>query len=265
MRKSALILCSMFLSSTAVMAEPVTDQNFGPMLEKYLSSDTGQEKVGKTVENYFRKLQEKTLKDQQARSMEELETQFKNPVKIDVGSSPVKGAASAKVTIIEFSDFQCPYCTRANDTMTQVLKAYPNDVRVAFKHLPLSFHPQAEKAAKASMAAMKQGKFWEMHDLLFSKQTELKDELYAELAAQLKLDVEKFKTDFASAEIEKSVKADAELAASHGIQGTPGFFVNGVAVKGAYPFEHFKKIIDRHLGKTETANNGAAKTENAKS
>jgi protein-disulfide isomerase len=261
MRKSALFIGALLLSATVAVAEPITDQNFNNALEKYLSTDSGQEKIGKTVETYFRKLQEKALKDQQAKSMEELEGQFKNPVKIDVGSSPVKGPANAKVTIIEFSDFQCPYCKRANDTMTQVLKAYPNDVRLAFKHLPLSFHPQAEKAAKATMAAMKQGKFWEMHDALFDKQADLKDGIYEEIAAQLKLDVAKFKADFASAEIEKMVKDDAELGNKNGIQGTPGFFVNGVAVKGAYPFEHFKKIIDRHLGKTETAAN--AKTENA--
>ncbi len=264
MRKSALLLGALLASATVAVAEPITDQNFNSAIEKYLSTDSGQEKIGKTVETYFRRLQEKAMKDQQAKSMEELETQFKNPVKIDVAASPVRGPAGAKVTIIEFSDFQCPYCKRASETMNQVMKAYPNDVKVVFKQLPLSFHPQAEKAAKAALAAMKQGKFWEMHDLLFEKQAELKDDLYVELAKQLKLDVEKFKTDYASPEIEKTIKAESDLGAQNGIQGTPGFFVNGVAVKGAYPFEHFKKIIDRHLGKTETAAN-AGNNENSKS
>ncbi len=241
------------LSTYTAFAE-VNDKNFNAMMEKYLATDVGQEKIAKTVEGYFRKQQESAKKEQQARAMAETEEQFKNPVKIDAGNSPSRGPAGAKVTIIEFSDFQCPYCSRGAKTMEEVLKAYPNDVKVVFKNLPLDFHKDAVPAAKAAYAAGKQGKFWEMHDALFANQANLGDALYLEHAKKLGLNIEQFKKDSSSDEAAKAVAADTELGKKNGIQGTPGFFVNGVAVKGAYPFEHFKGIIDRWLtGKSATA------------
>ncbi|MCB0317866.1 MAG: thioredoxin domain-containing protein [Bdellovibrionales bacterium] len=152
--------------------------------------------------------------------------------------------------MVEFSDFQCPYCKRGADTMAEVLKAYPNDVNLVFKNLPLPFHKQAGPAAKAALAAGKQGKFWEMHDRLFNNQQRLSAGFYEEQAKDLGLDVEKFKTDLNDPELEKQLKADMDLAQKHGISGTPGFFVNGVEVRGAMPVDHFKGIIDRWLKET---------------
>ena len=218
----------------------INDKQFAAAFEKYVASEEGQVKLAKAVEDAFKA---KQMRDQQA----QFEEYFKNPVKIEAGSSPVKGPANAPITIIEFSDFQCPFCKRGKETMDAVLKEYPTQVKLVFKNLPLPMHPQAKPAAKAALAAGKQGKFWEMHDALFASHDKLAPALYEEKAKELGLDVAKFKADMESTEVENQVKSDAADATAFGIQGTPGFFVNGVPVKGAYPIEHFKSIIDRLL------------------
>jgi len=231
----------------------VTDQQFSDLMGRYLQGEAGQQALGKTVEGFFQKRQQEMMKKQQDQEKTDFESQFKSPVKVDAGASPAKGPATAKVTIIEFSDFQCPYCKRGHDTMDEVLKAYPNDVKLVFKHLPLPFHKEAGPAAKAAYAAGKQNKFWEYHDALFANQSRLGAAYYEEVAKNLGLNMEKWKKDMASPEAEKQIEADKAIAEANSIQGTPGFFVNGVAVKGAYPFDHFKTIIDRWLneGKAE--------------
>jgi protein-disulfide isomerase len=236
------------VSSNTVFADAKVDKAFQDKLDAYLNTDHGREKVGKAIETYMQERQVRARKEAEERETAAMENQFKNPVKIDLGKSPIKGANDAKVTIVEFSDFQCPYCTRGRETMEKVLKEYPTQVRVVFKHLPLAFHAQAKPAAKAAWAAQQQGKFWEMHDEFFLNQSKLGEEGYfVQVATKLGLDIERFKKDMESPAAEAQVKEDMEIAEKNGIQGTPGFFVNGVAVKGAYPFEHFKGIIDRWL------------------
>lgn len=226
----------------------VSEADFTKAMDKYLTSEKGQEQLGKTIETYFQKRQRDSQKQQEEKVAADLESAFKNPVKIDAGTtSPAKGPANAKITIIEFSDFQCPFCKRGKDAMDQLLKDYPNDVRVVFKNLPLPFHDQAVPAAKAALAAGKQGKYWEMHDAMFDNQSALKPAFYTEQAQKLGLDMTKFKADMESPDIAEQIKKDKELAEKHGISGTPGFFVNGIAVRGAYPVQHFKMIIDRLL------------------
>jgi protein-disulfide isomerase len=244
--RASLALCSLGLAASVASAE-ISDQDFANSIEKYLKTDSGMEKIGSAMERYFQRRQQEAMKKQEEQQKAEVEEQFKNPSKIDVGGSPVKGPANAKVTIVEFSDFQCPYCKRGFETMEAVAKAYPKDVKIAFKHFPLPFHKEAEPAARAAWAAQQQGKFWEFHEALFNNQDKLGAEFYIQAATDLKLNVEKFKTDMASEAAAKQVKADTEIGQKNGIQGTPGFFVNGVAVKGAYPVDHFKGIIDRWL------------------
>lgn len=229
---------------TLLVAAPafaeISEKDFEDAMGRYLQTEKGREGIGQAMEKYVKEAQQRV---QEA----EFEEMMKAPVKIDVGSSPVKGPADAPITIIEFSDFECPFCKRGASTMDQILKKYPNEVKLAFKHLPLPMHHNAKPAAKATWAASKQGKFWEFHDALFENQAKLSEDFYIKTAESLKLDVEKFKKDMNSPEAEKQVQEDSELGNKYGIQGTPGFFVNGVAVKGAYPFEYFKKIIDRML------------------
>jgi protein-disulfide isomerase len=238
--------CALLLASSDASAQ-ANDKQFADQMKKFLASAEGEVALGKTVESYFQKRQQEAMKEEEDRARNEVENQFKNPVKIDLGSAPVKGPANAKVTIVEFSDFQCPFCRRGNDTVAQVLKMYPNDVKVAFKHKPLPMHPEAEPAARATWAAQKQGKFWEMNDMLFGNQDKLASAFYEEAAKKIGLNVEQFKKDMASPEAAAAVKADAEQGDKLGVQGTPNFFINGVALRGAYPADQFKTIIDRWL------------------
>ncbi|MCX4243234.1 DsbA family protein [Paraliomyxa miuraensis] len=171
--------------------------------------------------------------------------------KVPVGDAYVKGSAEALVTIVEWSDFQCPYCSRVTPTMTQLLKDYGDEVRVAFKHNPLGFHPNAMPAAKAAEAAGKQGKFWEMHDKLFENQKALTDENYVAWAGELGLNVEQFKKDMADPALEKKITAQQQEGATLGARGTPAFFVNGRFISGAQPVENFKKLIDEEKVKAQ--------------
>lgn len=239
-----------FSSVTTVSAE-IPDADFSKAMDKYLASQEGQKALGSTIESYFQNRQKESAKRQEEQAAADIENQFKNPVSVAPGASPVRGPADAKITIIEFSDFQCPFCKRGKDTMEAVMKKYPTQVKVAFKNLPLPFHEQALPAAKAALAAGKQGKFWEMHDLLFDNQAKLGDAGFLEFAKTLNLNIDQFKKDMASADVAKQIKEDKDLGEKLGIQGTPGFFVNGVAVRGAYPIEHFSKIIDRWLAQAK--------------
>jgi protein-disulfide isomerase len=129
------------------------------------------------------------------------------------------------------------------------MKEYPDDVKIVFKHLPLSFHKNAQGAAEASESARLQGKFWEMHDKIFSDQRAMSDEKYVEYAGALGLDVEKFKKDLKSEKVQQRIAKDKAEAAKLGVTGTPGFFVNGRFLSGAKPFASFKALIDKELGK----------------
>ncbi len=168
---------------------------------------------------------------------------------IDVKDSPVLGSEDAKVQIVEFSDFQCPFCNRVLPALQQVRKEYGDQVQLVFKHLPLRIHAKAPAAHAAAEAAHRQGKFWEMHDAIFANPREMSPERYEQYAQELGLDLERFKADVASESVKKRVEADSSEAASLGVSGTPGFFINGRYLSGAQPFAEFKKRIDEELGK----------------
>ncbi len=249
MTKSIFTLLLTFFICNVSWAAP--DENFKKQMDNYLADDKNVATVGEALQRFFQNKQKDDQKNQIKAEQDRLEQQFKNPVKVDIGKSPVKGNPNAKVTIIEFSDFECPFCQRGASVMDQVLKAYPNDVKLSFKNMPLSFHQHAAGAAKAALAAGKQGKFWEMHDILFKNQQKLDPESLITHAQTLGLNVEQFKTDLASSEISAQVEADQSLGQQVGVNGTPGFFINGVLVSGAQPFDNFKKIIDRWLQQTK--------------
>jgi protein-disulfide isomerase len=168
---------------------------------------------------------------------------------VNTQGSPSKGKADAKLAIVEFSDFQCPFCRRVNPTLEQIEKEYGDKVRIVFKHLPLEMHAKAPAAHAAAEAAHQQGKFWEMHDLIFSNQDAMSPEKYVEYAKQLKLDVAKFEKDLASGQVKARIDADMQEAGRLGVTGTPAFFVNGRFLSGAQPFPAFKELIDQELGR----------------
>src|SRR5437763_208411 len=149
---------------------------------------------------------------------------------------PARGPAQAKVTIVEFSDFQCPYCARAQPVMQEVLKTYGSDVRLVFRDFPLSFHGDAAKAAEASHCADEVGKFWALHDWMFDNQRNLSvDELKA-AAATLGLDRARFDRCLESGKYRELVQSNQRDGEKAGVTGTPAFFINGTMLKGALPF-----------------------------
>src|SRR5262249_31108018 len=147
--------------------------------------------------------------------------------KIEVGQAPVHGPKNAPVTIVEFSDFQCPFCKKVVPTLHDIEKQYGVKVKVAFKHQPLPFHSNAKLAAVASVAAQEQGKFWEYHDKLFENQQALDRASLERYAGELGLNVSKFKSALDSKKLEARVDADVAEATRSGVQGTPTFFING--------------------------------------
>ncbi len=172
-------------------------------------------------------------------------------VEVAVGDSPVRGAAGAPVTIIEFSDFQCPFCGRAEPTLAQLSQQYGDKIRLVYKHFPLGMHPFAQKAAEASECAGEKGKFWELHDLLYANQQALEVDKLVEYAEKIGLDGNDFRQCVESGRMEARIKKDVEAGANAGVQSTPSFFVNGVKVRGAQGVDFFKEIIDGELGDTK--------------
>ena len=160
------------------------------------------------------------------------------------------------VTILEFSDFQCPYCQRVRPTMTRLREVYSDRVRFAFRHYPLDFHPQAQKAGEAAACAGEQGKFWEMHDRLWANPGKLQvDDLKAHAQA-LGLDAKGFDACLDSGRFASLLEKDLKAGQEYGVSGTPAFFVNGRPLVGAQPFEAFQQVIDDELAraaKTRTA------------
>ncbi|MBF0213760.1 MAG: DsbA family protein [Magnetococcales bacterium] len=162
-----------------------------------------------------------------------------------------KGDVKAPVTIIEFSDFECPYCRRAQVTLKKVQEAYGDKVRMVFRHYPLPFHTKAPKASEAAQCAADQGKFWPMHDLLFEDKTNLDLPDLKKAAKSVGLDQAAFDKCLESGKHGTRVTADLTDGKKLGVTGTPTFFINGVRVVGAQPFEKFKSVIDEELKEKE--------------
>lgn len=167
---------------------------------------------------------------------------------IDSNNSPVLGNKDAKVTIVEFSDFQCPYSQMFHPVIQQVLKAYPDKVKFVFENFPLSMHAFARPAAKATLAAKDQGKYWEMVEAIFQEGKNLSQEKLQELAKKIGLNVKKFNADLKdkNAQYEKFIEEDIASANKAEVRGTPTFFINGKLVQGR-SFEDFKAAIDKIL------------------
>ncbi len=156
-----------------------------------------------------------------------------NPEDVKAGNSVFSGEAEAKVTLIIFTDYQCPYCSKMHESTIAARKTFSNsDLRIVYRHFPLSGHPQALPAAQAAAAAEQQGKFWEMSDLLFKNQAALADGKYVEFARQLKLNVSQFEEDMKSSAVADAIKADQADGESYGVSGTPAAFLNGVQIGG---------------------------------
>jgi len=160
---------------------------------------------------------------------------------------PSKGEAAAPITIIEFSDYECPFCGRAEPTVKDVMTQYPGKVRLVYREYPLSIHDHAEKASEAALCALDQGKYWEMHEKLFENQRSLEVASLKGYARALALDGTKFDQCLDSGEKAKAVEASLKAGEDAGVNGTPAFFINGRPLFGAVPVERFKEVIDAEL------------------
>ncbi|MET0591233.1 MAG: thioredoxin domain-containing protein, partial [Polyangiaceae bacterium] len=170
--------------------------------------------------------------------------------KVPLGDSPVSGSDNALVTIVEFSDFQCPFSKRAQDTLRQIRETYGDKVRFAWKHEPLSFHPRALPAAELSLFALKEKGskgFWSMHDKLFALQPKLEDTDLEEAAREAGLDVAKAKKSIESHKYKDVIDADLDLGETINASSTPHFFINGRRLVGAVPLERFRALIDEQM------------------
>ena len=168
-------------------------------------------------------------------------------LKVADAGRPSRGPAHAPIEIIEFSDFQCPFCLRAHPTVAQVLSTYGDRVRFVYRHYPLPNHPSAWPAAEAAACAGEQGKFWEYHDRLFDNQSKLGAADLKQHAAALALDTAKFDACVDTHKYKSDVDADVTAGEEAGVSGTPAFFINGRQLDGAQPFEAFKHVIDEEL------------------
>jgi len=167
---------------------------------------------------------------------------------INTSGSPFKGAADAPVTIVLFTDFQCPYCAKIVPLLAQVLEKNKGKVKLVFKNYPLNTHQFARKAASAALAAGKQGKFWEYHDRLFQNYNRLNDQVVQEQAQQLGLDIQKFNKDMNDPQIMQAINQDYQDGAKAGVRGTPTIYVNGSLLRNPNP-EGFQVAIDKELEK----------------
>jgi protein-disulfide isomerase len=235
-----LILCLMLLScSTPVQADSNVDPKFEAQVLQVIRKNP--QAILDSVQAYQREQQQAQQKVQQS-FLRDLQ---QNP-KAVIAQSPTKGAPLGKVVLVEFSDFQCPYCQAAAATVKQFVEKHKDRVTLVYKHLPLtSIHDQALPAAKASWAAQQQGKFWQYHDALFEQQKQLGEPLYTEIAKRLGLDVAKFNRDRNSQAAQAAIEKDLQLADQLGISGTPFFAMNGQAFSGAVDLATLEKNLDQ--------------------
>jgi protein-disulfide isomerase len=213
---------------------PQAKEQVAPQIRQYLA----QQRQGQAQETFYAALKSK------------YKTQYLlEPIRVPVESAgfPARGPADAVVTVVVFSDFQCPFCSRLKPTLEQLLAKYPSQVRLVFRQFPLSFHQNAQKAAEASLCAHDQGKFWELHDAMFADQSALAVDTLKAKAAQLGMNAQAFGRCLDSGEKAGPVQADLEAGTAAGVSGTPAMFLNGRFLSGAVPLEDIAKVVDDEI------------------
>ncbi|MBE9129588.1 thioredoxin domain-containing protein [Coleofasciculus sp. LEGE 07092] len=235
-----LLLCAIVLSWSRP-AQAASRLN--PQLEEQVLQviRAHPEVIIESVQAYQQQVQQQLQQAQQA-----FVQQIKTNTKAVIGESPTTGKANSTVLLVEFSDFQCPFCAQAHETVQQFMAKHQDEVNLVYKHYPLSsIHSQSLSAAKAAWAASQQGKFWEYHDALFTQQDQLSEPFYIATAKALNLDIEQFNSDRNSAAAEAAIQNDIQLAENLGIGGTPFFVMNGETFTGAIQLAEMEKILER--------------------
>lgn len=257
MKKKYLLAPVLFGASLLMNGCVTTPDKLRAMLEKnpeiiFEVIEKNPEKFMDVVNSAFQKTQMKQKEAAAAAESEEREKAFKDPLKPEIDTArAIRGSAQAPITIVEYSDFECSFCARGYQTLRGIEEKYKDKVRVVFKHLPLEFHQKAMPAAQwfEAIALQSPEKAYKFHDKIFENQERLKDHesFFAEIAKGLGLDLKKIKEDANSDKVKARIAADMAEAAKFGFSGTPGFLINGIALRGAYPQPEFEKIIDRLL------------------
>lgn len=184
---------------------------------------------------------------------------LEDPVAIPVADAPVRGPGNARITLVEFSDFQCPFCVAATPQLDALLKAYPSQVKLIFKEFPLDSHSQAALAAAAALAAHKQGKFWQMHDAMFSLQGNLSRQRIVSLANGIGIDMKRFQADLDSPDIKRAVTKEISEGEHIGVDSTPTLFVDGRRFNGPLTVAALKPVIDGELKQSAKAPGAAGR------
>ena len=234
-----------FYEQNKAQIAPRTKEQVGPQIKQYLEQQRQAE------------MQQKFYSDLRAKHKIQY---LLEPVRVEVAATgPAQGPESAPITIVEFSDFQCPYCARLIPTLEQVKEKYGDKVRIVFRQYPLNFHQHAQKAAEASLCANEQGKFWQLHDAMFENQQALAVEQLKAKAAELGVNAEQFNACLDSNKYAAQVKTDFEEGSKAGVNGTPAIFIIGRFLSGAQPHHESTKIIDDELQRKGVATASSSK------
>lgn len=240
--KCILLTSIVFLWISTINILPVkADMEVSPSLKEQVLQIIRDypEVIIKSLEDYQRSEYEKKL---QARK--KLFNNIKTKPQVVIGNSPTKGSSKQNIILIEFADFQCPYCAEVQKTLKRFMNRHQEKVTLVYKNLPLvDLHPEAMNAAKAAYAASLQNKFWEYHDILFAKQKKLSEVLYIEIAQQLELDISRFNQDRRSDIVNQAINQDIDLAEQLGVQSTPFFIMNKEVLSGSFKLSEIEKIF----------------------
>lgn len=237
--RAVMALALTFLALSAVSADEAADKLLEEKILKVIREHP--KEIMQAVVGYQRAQAEQRMRSAETKLKEQV-AQLKSEELL--GDSPARGKAGSKLVLVEFSDFQCPYCGKAFETVQQFMAAHEHDVLLVYKHLPLAeMHPDATSAALAAWAAQQQGKFWEFHNAMFKGQDHLGEALYTDTAKSLGLDLERFNKDRASDAATAALKRDLDLARKLDIQATPQFLLNSHPITGAAPLEEFEKAL----------------------
>lgn len=225
-----------------VKEKKIPEAQITPQIKERINAYLQNQKKQDMVDSYIAKLTKSNP----------VEVYFVKPkmsVQVELGSAPIWGKESAAVTVVEFSDFQCPFCSRAAETVTELKKKYNGKIKLAFKHFPLPMHKDARPAAEASMCVNEQGvdKFWKFHDLAFKNQDKLDTASLEKYAKDSGADAAKFADCVKAGKFKDFVQKDQEYGEKIGVKSTPTFFINGQLISGAVPIEQFSEVIDEEL------------------
>ena len=251
-------LHSFFLAGLIFLASCTSDQQVKDQVVKIINEnpqilvdaiEKNPVQVLTALQNASKAAQDELAKQQAVEERKALEETFEKPLHADIRSDEsIIGPKDAPITLVEYSDFECPFCARGFTTVKELMKKYPGKIRFVYKHLPLSFHPQAMISAKYYEAIRLQDekKAFAFHDEVYKNQSQLSSgtKFLDSAAKKVGADLARLKKDVNSPDIAKRIDDDIKEAGTLGIQGTPGFLINGVPVKGAYPADHFVGIVD---------------------